>query len=253
MIAVFINCAAVIIGALAGLLFSRRITEDFSQVVRSGAGVATLVLGMQMAFKYENVIFLVLSLILGGILGSWWDIEGKITLLGKALERYLYRKQKLTSGDASATPNTEQNPQYSSKPSFAYAFLNASVLFCVGAMSIVGSFQAGIDGDYSTILTKSVLDGFMAVVFGAAMGVGTAFSAVSILVYQGLLTLAAGFLRNFVSETLIAELTGVGGALIVMIGFNLLGITKLKTANYLPAMLLVVLFVLASPWVTGLF
>ncbi|MDR1748577.1 MAG: DUF554 domain-containing protein [Spirochaetaceae bacterium] len=241
MIAVFINCAAVVIGALTGLLFSRRITEDFSQVVRSGAGISTLVLGMQMAFKYENVIFLVLSLILGGVFGSWWDIDGKILLLGKALERRVYGKKR-TPPDG--TPRTT---------SFAYGFLNSSVLFCVGAMSIVGSFQAGIDGDYSTILTKSVLDGFMAIVFGAAMGVGTAFSAVSIFVYQGLLTLAAGFLRDFVSESLLAELTGVGGALILMIGFNLLGITRIKTANYLPAMLLVVIFVLAAPLVPRIF
>ena len=129
---------------------------------------------------------------------------------------------------------------------FAYGFLNASVLFCVGAMALVGSFKAGAEGNYDLIFTKSVMDGFMSIVFTAAMGIGVAFSALSVLLYQGILTLAAGWLKPLVSEALLKELTGVGGALVIMIAINLLGLAKLKTANFLPALLLIVLFVVGE-------
>jgi len=119
-------------------------------------------------------------------------------------------------------------------------------------MAIVGSFKAGTEGDYTILYTKSVLDGFMGIVFGAAMGIGTAFSALSILVYQGLLTLGSGFIKPYVSERMILELTGIGGAFIVMIGINLLNLRKLKTANYLPALLVTVVLVLLDPFIVRL-
>ena len=116
-------------------------------------------------------------------------------------------------------------------------------------MALVGSFRAGAEGNYDMILTKSVMDGFVSIVFTAAMGIGVAFSAVSVFVYQGILTLAAGWLKPLVSEALLKELTGVGGAMVMMIGINLLGIAKLKTANFLPALLLIVLFVVGEGFV----
>ena len=127
---------------------------------------------------------------------------------------------------------------------FAYAFLNASVLFCVGAMSIVGSFKAGVEKDYSIIFTKSILDGFMAISFAGAMGIGTAFSAIVVFLYQGALTLLSVVIQPYVSQVLIEELTAAGGAMIVMIGINLLNLKKIKTANFLPAFILEILFVI---------
>ena len=136
---------------------------------------------------------------------------------------------------------------------FAYAFLNASVLFCVGAMAIVGSFKAGIEHDYSIIFLKSILDGFVSIGFAVAMGVGTAFSIIAIFVYQGALTLLSVLIAPFVSEQMIGELTGSGGALIILIGINLMGLKKVKTANYLPAVLFSVIFVLCEPVVNPIF
>ncbi len=208
-------------------------------MIASAAGVVTLIIGFQMAFQAVNIIYLALALIVGGILGSWWDIDGKILSLGRFLERRFGPRSK---------PGTELDAEQKSR--FAYAFLNASVLFCVGAMAIVGSFKAGTEGDYTTLFTKSVLDGFMAIVFAAAMGIGTAFSALSILIYQGFLTITSGFIKPWVTERMIAELTGIGGAFIVMIGINLLSLRKLKTANYLPALLVIVLLVLLDPAVS---
>jgi uncharacterized membrane protein YqgA involved in biofilm formation len=239
MIGTIVNCAAIIVGSFIGILFARIITDEISDVICSAAGVVTLIIGFQMAFQAVNIIYMALSLITGGILGAWWDIDGKILALGRFLERRFGKRSEIVSGqpDQSAQPNSR----------FAYAYLNSSVLFCVGAMAILGSFKAGTEGNYTILYTKSVLDGFMAIVFGAAMGIGTAFSALSILVYQGLLTIASGFLKPFVTERMIAELTGIGGAFIVMIGINLLNLRKLKTANYLPALIFIVVFVLLDP------
>ena len=230
MIAVFVNCATVILGSIIGLIFSRKVSNELSNIVTAAAGIISVVIGLQMAFKYNSIIVLSLALIAGGLLGSWWDIDGKILSLGKWLERRFAKTESAGSDDAP-------------KQNFAYAFLNASVLFCVGAMSIVGSFKAGIDKDYTLIFTKSILDGFMAVVFAAAMGPGTLFSALSILVYQGLLTLSSTWIEPFISEAMLTEISATGGALIIMIGINLLQLRTLKTANYLPAIVLAALFV----------
>lgn len=247
MIATIVNCIAVIIGTAIGLLFARRIGETLSDAIAAAAGVVTLVIGFQMAFQTVNIIYLALALITGGILGFWWDIDGKILAIGHWLERrFMVRPSVKAARDALAG---DEIPTAEKTSRFAYAFLNSSVLFCVGAMAIIGSFKAGTAGDYTTLLTKSVLDGFMAIVFAAAMGIGTAFSALSILVYQGLLTLTAVWVKPFVTERMLAELTGIGGAFIVMIGINLLALRRLKTANYLPGMLVLILLVLADPFI----
>jgi len=242
MLAVFVNCAAVIAGSILGLLLKSRFTDKYSESIQTAAGVVTVVMGIQMAFKYQNVVYLALSLIMGGLLGTLWDIDGKILSLGGWLEKVVYRGKK-----------TESSEETSSSQNFAYAFLNASVLFCVGAMAIIGSFKAGVEKDYSIIFTKSILDGFMAISFAAAMGVGTAFSALAILVYQGILTLLSIFIQPYVTDELLNELTGCGGCIIIMIGINLIGLKKIKTANYLPALVLEILFVILVPFVKGLF
>ncbi len=244
MIGTIVNCIAIIVGSLLGILFARKISEDLSDVIRSAAGIVTLIIGMQMALQVQNVIYLALALIIGGILGSWWDVDGKILALGHFLERRFgtaSRTAVATEAAAQGTPGDGNNSR------FAYAFLNSSVLFCVGAMAIVGSFKAGTEGDYTMLYTKSVLDGFMSIVFAAAMGIGTAFSALSILVYQGLLTLGSQYIKQWVSPQMITELTATGGALILMIAINLLRLRSLKTANYLPAIVVIVAFILADP------
>lgn len=234
MIAVFVNCIAIIIGSLIGIIFSKRISDNLSRVVQTGSGVVTMVIGIEMALAYENIIFLAMAIIAGGILGSWMDIDGKILLLGDALGKLVLRKKH------------SQGQQEQGSSNFAYGFLNASVLFCVGAMAILGSIKAGIDGDYTIIFTKSVLDGFMAIVFAAALGIGTAFSALTVLVYQGALTLLSGLVAAYTNDVLLAELGATGGILIIMIGVNLMGLAKIKTANYLPALVLSVVFVVVK-------
>jgi uncharacterized membrane protein YqgA involved in biofilm formation len=241
MIAVFINCAAVIAGSLVGLLFRSRLAGRQGDVIPVAAGAVTLVLGVQMALGYGNVVYLALSVILGGIVGFWIDIDRRILSLGGILEKVTARGGALFHSGSAGADN------------FPRAFLNGSVLFCVGAMTIVGSLDAGLRGDYRVILTKSVLDGFMAIGFAAAMGAGTLFSALAILVYQGGLTLGAGAISRIVSDRMLSELSASGGVLILMIGVNLLGLRQIKTANYLPAMLFSLVFVLLDPLLQGIF
>ena len=255
MIAVFVNCFAVILGSFLGIMFSRKMNSELNVTISDAAGIVTFVIGLQMAFNYNNIIYVILSLIIGGILGNLANIDGKILQFGKFLEKHLYHKKIALQNSQiqlSETSSTELKTKKLSQKNFAYAFLNASVLFCVGAMAIIGSFKAGIQKDYTIIFTKSVLDGFMSIGFAASMGVGTAFSCISILLYQGALTLLATFISPFVTDALITELSAVGGCMIMMIGLNLLEIKKIKTANYLPSMILVVIFVLLDPYIQNI-
>ncbi len=268
MLAVFVNCATIILGSIIGLLFAKKIPEKVTDSIQTACGLVSFVMGVQMAFKYQNVVYLALSLILGGIVGTLLDIDGRILKVGKFLERVFVKRgggdfkgqSPLGEGVAPNASGTRSEGETSptefsaGKPqkNFAYAFLNASVLFCVGAMAIVGSFKAGIEHDYSIIFLKSILDGFIAIGFAAAMGLGTAFSAIAIFVYQGLLTVLGIFIHDYVSDALLAELTGSGGALIILIGINLMGLKKIKTANYLPAVLFSVIFVLCEPLVRSI-
>ena len=257
MLAVYVNCATVILGSLIGIFFAKKISKSLSEIIQNAAGIVTCVIGIQSAFQYKSIVVLTLSLILGGLLGTWWDWNGKILALGKIIENFLNRKKMNSScpadenedsarGPVAESVKTSENNLNSEKNewNFAYAFLNSSVLFCVGAMAILGSFKAGLEKDYTIIFTKSILDGFMAITFAAAMGPGTAFSCLSIFVYQGALTLFSTVIQSYIDETMLAEMNAVGGTLIIMIGINLLGLKNIKTANYLPAILLAVIFVL---------
>ena len=249
MLAVFVNCGAVILGSIIGLLFSKKFTEELSGMIQTACGIISLVIGLQMTFKYDSIVFLALSLIIGAIIGYALDIDGAILRLGDWLEKKTVGRTKKNEPEQElqATELAENNG--ASKHNFAYAFLNSSVLFCVGAMSIVGSIKAGIEHDYTIIFTKSILDGFMAISFTAAMGIGTMFSIIMILVYQGGLTLLSGVLQPYVTDLIMTEVSACGGALIIMIGINLLGLKKIKTANYLPALVVELLFVIFVPMI----
>ena len=251
MFATIVNCVAVILGSLLGLVVAGRVKDSYKNIVFDGAGITTVIIGVSMALRSGRIVYLAIALIAGGLIGTWLDIEGAILRFGVVLERLTTRrkpKAATVAVDASATATDDGRSGWD----FGHGFLNASVLFCVGAMALVGSFKAGTEGDYSLILTKSVLDGFMAILMTAAMGPGVAFSALPILLYQGALTLAAGFLKPFVSDLMLAELTGIGGAFVLMIGLNLLGLKKIKTADFLPALILIILFVMADPLISQL-
>lgn len=235
MLAVFINVAAVVAGSLVGLLFGRRTSDKLKTLVMTSAGLVTLLIGLQMAWKGQRILYLLLSILVGGLIGYALNIEGQILKLGETLKRLVPGSKDDSGG-------------------FAQGFLAASVLFCVGAMSILGSFQAGAEGKMDIILIKSVMDGCMAVILTGALGIGVGFSALTILIYQGALTLAAVWVKPWVDlhPLVLSEVSGVGGLMVAMIALNLLELKKIPTGNFLPALVVVVLFVLVDPWLAPL-
>jgi len=231
MFGTIINAAAIIVGSLIGFLIRKGIKDEYRKVVFTAAGLTSLTIGLQMALKTTHILAFALALMFGGLLGTALNVEGGIERLGERLKQRFARN---------------------SEGAFAAGFLNASVLFCSGAMAIVGSFRAGTEGDYSLLLTKSVLDGFVSIIFAGAMGIGVAFAALSVFVYQGALTLLSVYIKPFVSELMLAELTAIGGALIIMIALGLLELKSFKTGNFLPAILVIVALVLVMPFLSFL-
>jgi uncharacterized protein len=232
MFATLINALAIVLGSFIGALLKKGLSKRFETAIFTAAGITTIVIGMQMALKTSHILALALALIIGGLVGTAIRIEDAVLKLGERLKNRFSRNQE--SG------------------TFAIGFLTASVLYCSGAMAIIGSFKAGTEGDYNILFTKSILDGTLSILFASAMGIGVAFSAISVLVYQGILTLVSIWVKPFVSPLMLAELTGIGGALVLMIGLSLLDIKKLKTGDFLPALIFTVLFVIAMPYVTFL-
>lgn len=216
MLAVFINCIAVIVGSLLGMLVGKNVSEKFKEVVFTSSGLITIAMGIQMSLESTNFLALLIALLIGGAIGYLIGIEDGVYHLGEKLQKSLAK-----GGDSK---------------NFATGFMNASVLFCSGAMAVVGSIQAGTVGDYQTILIKSVMDGCMAVVFASIYGIGAMFSFIAIFIYQGFFTLAGGFLEPIMGDIGITELSAAGGILLMMIGLGLLKIKEFKTANFLPAL-----------------
>lgn len=223
MIAAIVNAAVVILGGLLGLVLGGRLKETHTKTIVAGLGICTMVIGITGAVETSNILIVIVCLVLGTILGEWMNIEHRLDSIGDWLKA---RVAKNGGGR------------------FTEGFVTASLLFCVGSMAIMGSFDAGLRGDYTTIFAKSALDCVMAVTFAATMGVGVLFSGVTVLVYQGLLTLLAGFVEPYLSAQVVTEMSAVGGILLIGTGMNILGLTKdrIKVGNMLPAMFLPVVY-----------
>ena len=230
MIGVLVNTIAVIVGSLIGLLFKKGIPEKVSGAIMTGIALCTLYIGISGSLKGENTLVLIISMVTGAAAGTLLDIDKGITRLGEWVEKKF-------------------SPKDSRQVSVAQAFITASLLFCVGAMTIVGSLTAGLTGDNETLFTKSVLDFISAIMLTVSMGIGVIFSAAFVLVFQGSIALLAGVLAPVLSDAAVNELICCGSMLIVALGLNLLGLTKIKVANYMPALIIAPLLV----WVINLF
>lgn len=216
------NAGAIIIGGIAGSFFRKGISERFSNIIMTVLGLFTLVLGMMFAVDSQNALVVVFSLVIGSVIGEWIDIEKRMNDLGD------YVQGKLNSGEGS----------------FSKGFVTASLLFCVGTMSIMGSLQSGLMNNHNILLTKSILDGTISVVFASTLGIGVVLSSLPVLVYQGSIALLASSVAPYLSEAVITEMTAVGGVLLVGMGINLLEIRKLKVGNMLPAIFLPIILML---------
>jgi hypothetical protein len=222
-----LNIAAVLVGGFIGLLIGSRLPERVRQTVIAGLGLFTAAIGIQMFIKTQNPIIVLGSLLVGGLLGEWWRIEDGLRGLGAYLER------RFTSNTAASEGSR-----------FIRGFLTASLVFCIGPMTILGSIQDGLTGDYSLLAIKSVLDGFAALAFASSLGVGVLFSAVVILVYQGGLSLLASLAQSVTTPAMMDEMTAVGGVLLMGIAISsLLEIKPIRVGNFLPALFIAPLIV----------
>ena len=217
MLGVFINVITVILGSSIGLLFKKGIPERVSNAAMVGLGACTLYIGITGSLQGENVLILIASVVLGAIVGTLLDIDGTINRLAERVESR-FRKN-------------------GNDVSIAEGIISATLLFCVGSMTVTGSIQAGLTGDNSILITKAMLDLVSSMMLASSLGVGVLLSAITVFLIQGGLVLLAGFLSPLMSPGAINEMTCAGSLLIVMIGTNLMGITKIKVADYLPAIL----------------
>ena len=221
-----VNSGVIILGSLIGLLLKRGLPEKWQGTMINSIALCVFIIGIQMAMKTDNIIIVIISLVIGSIIGEIIDIEEGMNGLGAWLGSKLSKESGSIAGQ------------------IAEGFVNSSILFCTGAMAIVGSIQDGLSGDCSTLFAKATLDGIIALILTANVGVGVMLSAITVGVYQGSITLMAGFVEPYITEVILQEITASGGVMIMAIGTNMLRITKIRIGNMLPGML--VAAVLAS-------
>lgn len=218
MLGTIVNVLAICAGAIIGVTLKKGIKPSVKKTVMQAIGLSVLLVGLQMSLQSNQIILVIISLALGGICGELLKIEENLHELGLKLQNLVGKK----SGD------------------IASAFVTTSLIYCVGAMAIVGAIEDGLTGNPNTLFTKAILDGISAIFFASTMGIGVIFSCIPVLIYQGFITLTASFLKDILNPFVINQLTATGGLLIVGIAFNILELKKIKVGNLLPAIIIIV-------------
>ncbi len=212
-----VNAAAIIAGGIIGTFFNKSLPQRFQSIIFQAMGLCTIIIGISMALKMEYMLFCVLSLLVGGLLGELLRLDHQLDKLSSWIKRKVKIKNER----------------------FSEGFISTSLLFCVGAMAILGAVEEGSGHHPNLLLTKSVMDGFSSIAFAAAFGVGVIFSSVPVFIYQGTLTLLVILFGSLLSESVINELSAVGGVLLIGLGINLLDIKQIKVLNLLPSLIFV--------------
>lgn len=225
MLGTIVNVAAIAVGAGLGLLFKKGISKKVSSTIMQGIGLAVLLIGLSMAIQSKQMLVVIISLALGGLTGELLDIEGGLARLGKWLEEKV-------GGEAGEVSK---------------GFISSSLIFCVGAMSILGAIEDGLNNNHQVLFAKAALDGISSIVFASTMGIGVIFSSFPVLIYQGSITFLAALVKGLLSPEAVVEMTATGGLLIVGIALNMLGIANIKVGNLLPAIFFAVPIALLFP------
>lgn len=223
-----VNAICIVVGAGFGLVIHKGLSQRFHDILMKGMSLCVVVIGIQGAMQATDTMLLILSLIFGSLIGEGLNIE-------KAMEDLSYKIEK----------RLVENPEESQ---FAQGFLSAIMIFCVGAMAIVGSLQSGLLSDHSMLYSKGIIDGIVAVLLASTNGVGVLFSAIAVLIYEGSMTLLAGILGTYLSESIISAMSSTGSVLLIALGLNMLDISKFKVMNYIPAVFLPILLLPLLEW-----
>lgn len=216
-----LNIATVLLGGGLGVLLGARLPERMRETVMHGLGLVTLILGIDLALDTQNILVPLGSVIVGSILGEWWRIDVGLEHVSDWLRRRVAR-----------------HVGQDSMAHFSEGFITASLVFCIGPLTVLGSIQDGLTGDYSLLAVKAMLDGFSALAFASSLGIGVLFAALTILLYQGGLAMLAGLAQNLFTDAMITEMSAVGGIMILAIGLLLLDLKKIRVANMLPGLVI---------------
>jgi len=220
MIGTIANALAIIVGGIIGLLFKNIIPEKISEALLKAIGLAVIGIGINLMLSGENFTLLIISMVIGTIIGEGIDIEKKLDKIGAFIE--------------SKMKNKESN--------VALGFVACTLVYCVGSMAIVGSIQSGLTGNHEILFSKAVLDGITAVTFAATMGVGVVFSGISVLVYQGTITMLASIMQSLLNPVVVSEMTAIGGVTIMGIGLNFLISNRMRVGNMLPSIFIPIIY-----------
>lgn len=219
------NAVLIIAGAFIGRIF-KNIPESMKTTVLSIIGLAVALLGIKMGFESDNFIVLIVSLVVGTLLGEWLDLDKKMNRLGQWVESLFSKNQRA-----------------SNQSSIAEGFVTASLIFVIGSMSIIGALDSGLRNDHNILITKGIIDGFTSIILASTLGIGVLLSAVPVFIYQGIIALFAGVISAYIPDAaldmFITEMTATGGVMIMAIGLNIAGLTNIKAANLLPGILVV--------------
>lgn len=220
MLGTLVNFLAIIVGSIIGILFKNGIPEKISITIMQGLSLCVIFIGISGAIKGLNILLIIISIVIGGLVGELIDLDNLLQKLGNRIEEKFKRTGfKISEG-----------------------FITASLLFCVGSMAIVGALQSGLEGNHKILFAKSMLDGIASIIFASSLGIGVMLSSFSVLVYQGAITLAASLLKGVLIQSVVTDMTAVGSLLIIGLGFNMLNITKIKVANLLPAVFIPIIY-----------
>ena len=220
-----VNCAAIIGGCAVGLILRKGFPEKWQETIMYGVALCIFLIGLEMAQKSQNVILVIASIVIGSIIGEMLDINGKLNRFGAWVEKKMLGNRTQTSG------------------SFGKAFISASLVFCIGAMALVGRLEEGLTGNHQILFAKSMLDCILSIIFGANMGAGVALSAVPVGLYQGSITLLAAWMQNLLTPDVIREVSATGGVLIMAIGIVQARLLPIRLANQIPALPVAILLV----------
>ena len=220
MIGTIANALAIIAGGIIGLLFKNIIPEKISEALLKAIGLAVIGIGINLMLSGENFTLLIISMVIGTIIGEGIDIEKKLDKIGAFIE--------------SKMKNKESN--------VALGFVACTLVYCVGSMAIVGSIQSGLTGNHEILFSKAVIDGITAVTFAATMGVGVVFSGISVLVYQGTITMLASIMQSLLNPLVVSEMTAIGGVIIMGIGLNFLIENRMRVGNMLPSIFIPIIY-----------
>lgn len=221
MLGPIVNGVAIVVCALAGRFLIKGLSGRFEVIIKKAIGLSIIYIGIAGAMENERVMLLIVSMVAGSIIGEWINIDKAMNRLG------LWAEKKFGFGEGN----------------FAKGFVTASILFCTGSMAIVGAMQSGLQGNHEMLYAKSILDGVISIVFASTMGIGVAFSAVPVFLYEGAIALGAGFIKDMLTTEIITEMSAVGSLLIAALGFNFLEVKEIKVANMIPAIFLPWLFI----------